>query len=131
LLGGDKMSENIITIPRQVVLEPKMFTGNSSAQFALGDIVVHKVYGYHGLIFDVDAIFCQTEEWYEMMATSNPPKDVPWYHVLVDGEDHTTYVPQENLIISQDEKFDIEHPLLGHFFQQSPSGLLQVKTPLN
>lgn len=77
------MSENFVTIPRHVVLEPKMFTSNNIALFTLGDVVRHKDHGYRGLIFDVDAIFCQTDEWYEMMATSSPPKDMPWWKSVV------------------------------------------------
>ena len=38
-----------------------------------------------------------TDEWYDQMARSRPPKDEPWYHVLVDGAVHTTYVAQRNL----------------------------------
>ena len=125
------MTENIVTVPRHVVLEPKMFTSNSIASFRIGDIVRHKDHGYKGLIFDVDAIFCQTEEWYELMASSNPPKDVPWYHVLVDGEDHTTYVPQDNLLAYENGNQEIDHPLVRHFFQQSSEGIFLAKTPLN
>lgn len=125
------MTENFVTVPRHVVLEPKMFTSNNIASFRIGDIVRHKDHGYKGLIFDVDAIFCQTEEWYELMASSNPPKDVPWYHVLVDGEDHTTYVPQDNLLACDNGNQEIDHPLVRHFFQQSSEGIFLAKTPLN
>ena len=125
------MTENIVTVPRHVVLEPKMFTSDSTASYRIGDIVRHKDHGYKGLIFDVDAIFCQTEEWYELMASSNPPKDVPWYHVLVDGEDHTTYVPQDNLLACDSGNQEIDHPLVRHFFQLSSEGIFLAKTPLN
>lgn len=125
------MTENFVTVPRHVVLKPKMFTSNCIALFRIGDIVRHIDHGYKGLIFDVDAIFCQTEEWYEMMATSTPPKDVPWYHVLVDGEDHTTYVPQGNLLAHENGNQEIDHPLVRHFFQQSSEGIFLAKTPLN
>ncbi|MCP4823178.1 MAG: heat shock protein HspQ, partial [Shimia sp.] len=46
---------------------------------------------------DVDGEFEGTEEWYDLVARSRPPKDKPWYHVLVDGSDQTTYVAERHL----------------------------------
>jgi len=44
----------------------------------------------------VDLEFNSSDEWYEMMAKSRPPKDKPWYHVRVhDGR--RTYVAERNL----------------------------------
>ena len=43
------------------------------------------------------------------------PKESPWYHVLPDGEEHTTYVAERNLV-GDDSTDDIEHPLLDTFF---------------
>ncbi len=125
------MSENFVTMPRQVILEPKMLISKNIALFALGDVVRHKIHGYRGLIFDVDAVFFQTDEWYAMMASSNPPKDAPWYHVLVDGKDHTTYVPQNSLLLHEGTNVEIDHPLVKHFFQETAEGIFHTKTPLN
>lgn len=125
------MSEYILTTPNQLSVLPEVFTSENNALFALGDVVRHKQYGYRGLIFDVDASFCQTEEWYELMANSNPPKDVPWYHVIVDGEKHTTYVPQNNLLLSENDDMEIDHPLVPQLFQQSSDGIFLTKKLLN
>ena len=56
-----------------------------TAKFFVGQIVHHKKFDYRGVIFDVDATFRGTDEWYEKVARSRPPKHLPWYHVLVDG----------------------------------------------
>ena len=40
-------------------------------------------------MFGVDGEFAGSDEWYEEVARSRPPKDQPWYHVLVDGATHT------------------------------------------
>lgn len=58
-----------------------------------------------------------TDEWYEAMASSQPPRDKPWYGVLVDGQEHTTYVAERNLALSGN-KSQIEHPVLGFYFEQ-------------
>ena len=56
-----------------------------TAKFFVGQIVHHKKFDYRGVVFDVDATFQGTGEWYELVARSRPPKHMPWYHVLVDG----------------------------------------------
>jgi heat shock protein HspQ len=83
-----------------------------SAKFFVGQIVHHVKFGYRGAIFDVDATFQGSDEWYTQVAQSRPPKDEPWYHVLVDGAAHTTYVAERNL--ESDERGNpISHPLVA------------------
>jgi len=53
-----------------------------------------------------------TDEWYETVAKSRPPKDRPWYHVLVDGSTHTTYVAERHLE-PDDVLASVEHPLVN------------------
>ena len=69
----------------------------SAAKFEVGQVVHHLKFGYRGVVFDVDPCFQGTEEWYEQVARSRPPKDRPWYHVLVHDAAHTTYVAERNL----------------------------------
>jgi len=69
----------------------------STALFEIGQIVHHRLFGYRGVVLDVDADFQGGEEWYEQMARSRPPKHQPWYHVLVDDSENNTYVAERNL----------------------------------
>lgn len=94
-------------------LPPKDF---SVTQFAPGQIVKHRKFGYRGVVFQADAEFELSEEWYEAVARSRPPKDAPWYHVLVDEGTHSTYVAERHLMLSSDRS-QIEHPMLGHYFE--------------
>lgn len=52
----------------------------------------------------------------EEVARSRPPKDRPWYHVLVDGSGHPTYVAERHLEASAD-RTQVENPLLGEHFE--------------
>ena len=81
----------------------------SEALFSVGQLVHHKTFDYRGVIVDVDPEFHGTEDWYKTMASSKPPKDTPWYHVLVDDSELRTYVAQRNLEpdVSPDP---IQHP---------------------
>jgi heat shock protein HspQ len=86
------------------------------ALFAVGQIIHHKMFDYRGVVFDVDPIFQGTDEWYDQVALSRPPKDCPWYHVLIDGFGHRTYVAERNL--EPDPSPDpINHPDLEEFFE--------------
>lgn len=89
---------------------------STSAKFAIGQLVHHCLFDYRGVVFDVDPVFQGSDEWYETVARSRPPKDRPWYHVLPDGEQHTTYVAERNL--EEDTQVrPIRHPLVGRYFE--------------
>lgn len=92
-----------------------------SAKFAVGQIVRHLMFGYRGVIFDVDPEFRASEEWYEQVALSRPPKDRPWYHVLVHDAEHTTYVAERNLEVDDTEE-PIRHPMLDEHFEDMRGG---------
>lgn len=93
----------------------------TEAQFAPGQIVRHLRFEYRGVVVDVDSEFAGTEEWYETVARSRPPRDKPWYHVLVDGADHSTYVAERHLELDPDRR-EIRHPLLFRFFDHFRNG---------
>ncbi len=91
------------------------------AKFSVGQLVVHKLFNYRGVIFDVDPVFQGSEEWYVKVALSCPPKDEPWYNVLVHNAFHETYVAERNLI--PDSSIEpINHPLIEDFFELYQGG---------
>jgi len=87
----------------------------AEARFDVGEVVVHRLFNYRGVVYDIDPVFNSTDEWYETMARSKPPKNEPWYHVLVDGAVHTTYVAQRNLK-PDGTNLPVVHPLLNDYF---------------
>ncbi len=91
------------------------------AKFAIGEIISHKMFGYRGVVIDIDFQFSADEAWYERVALSRPPKDQPWYHVLVDNAQHQTYVAERNLQ-SCDDVSPILHPSLGRYFSELIDG---------
>lgn len=85
------------------------------AKFGVGQIVRHKLFDYRGVIVDADPCFCGSDAWYEKMAPSRPPKDKPWYRVLMHATDNQTYVAERNL--EPDDSGDpIVHPDLDVYF---------------
>ena len=89
--------------------------GMKDATFSVGQLVWHRLFHYRGVVSDVDPIFLGSEEWYEEVAKSRPPKDEPWYHVLVHNAVHQTYVAERNL--DQDDSGErIQNPEIEAIF---------------
>jgi heat shock protein HspQ len=103
---------------------------SSRASFSPGQLVHHLLFDYRGVVVDVDATFCGSDEWYEQVAQSRPPKDAPWYHVLVDGAQHMTYVAERNLEIDPSRE-SVTHPLLPYYFDDFREGRYMRKRSLN
>ena len=92
------------------------------AKFSIGQCIHHRLFGYRGVIVDVDPGFQGSEEWYQQVARTRPPKDEPWYHVLVHDSNDETYVAERN-IVADDSKEPVVHPLIGEFFTGFNHGL--------
>ena len=46
------------------------------ARFSIGDVVRHRMFDFRGVIFDVDPVFANTDEWYEAIPEGmRPNKD--------------------------------------------------------
>ena len=102
----------------------------SRSQFSIGDIIHHRLFDYRGVIVDVDSKCEASDQWYDQVARSRPPKDKPWYQVLVDGSDHTTYVAEQNLEADL-LLTPIRHPLITEIFAGLEHGKYVRKRPLN
>ena len=60
-----------------------------SAKFGIGQLVKHRVYPFRGVIFDVDPVFSNTDEWYESIPEDvRPHKDQPFYHLYAENDDN-------------------------------------------
>ncbi len=91
------------------------------SQFRSGQIIVHKRYGYRGVIVSVDDTFEGSDDWYEAVALSRPSKDRPWYHVLVDESAYETYVAEAHLMSDVSDE-PIDHPLVEVFWDDFEDG---------
>jgi heat shock protein HspQ len=107
------------------------FDQGEYALFGVGQLVYHKLFGYRGVVVDVDPIFSSSEEWYETMAAkTRPPRNNPWYHVLVHGGGYETYVAERNLE-ADDLPEPVEHSLVASYFQAFEEGRYIPRRPPN
>ena len=90
--------------------------------YKIGQLIHHKLFNYRGVILKVDDCFKLTENWYDNVAKSKPPKDKPWYSVLVHNQIHTTYVAERHLS-SDDSDSEIMHPMVPIYFTTLNNGI--------
>lgn len=100
-----------------------------NAKFQLGQVVRHRVYEFRGVVFDVDPIFSNTDEWWESIPEDvRPTKDQPFYHLLAENEDteYIAYVSEQNLL-ADDTGEPIRHPQVGELFDEVDHGIYRAR----
>lgn len=88
------------------------------ARFSIGDVVQHKVFGFRGVVFDIDPVFANNDEWYEAIPEHmRPDKSQPFYHLLAENSEgsYIAYVSQQNLIVDDSDE-PVEHPAISGLF---------------
>jgi heat shock protein HspQ len=94
------------------------------AKFSIGQVVRHRVYPFRGVIFDVDPIFANTEEyWLSIPESIRPHKNQPFYHLLAENEDssYVAYVSEQNLL-PDDTGQPVGHPQASMIFESFRGG---------
>ncbi|MES2443233.1 MAG: heat shock protein HspQ [Pseudomonadota bacterium] len=101
----------------------------ATARFAIGEVVKHRLFDFRGVIFDVDPVFANSDEWYEAIPEDvRPAKDQPFYHLLAENSDssYIAYVSQQNLVVDESDE-PIDHPAIGGLFDGYAKGRYNLK----
>ena len=104
----------------------------TKARFGIGDIVRHRLYDFRGVIFDIDPVFANSEEWYESIpAEVRPTREQPFYHLLAENGDssYVAYVSQQNLT-GDGESGPVEHPSVEELFEEFDDGRYRLRRGL-
>jgi heat shock protein HspQ len=99
------------------------------ARFTIGDVVRHRLFEFRGVIFDVDPVFANSEEWYQAIPEDiRPSKDQPFYHLLAENAEssYLAYVSQQNLL-HDDSREPVNHPAISGIFEPFADGRYQLK----
>ncbi|MEA3036046.1 MAG: heat shock protein HspQ [Sphingomonadales bacterium] len=99
------------------------------ARFGIGEVVRHRLLDFRGVIFDVDPVFANSDEWYEAIPEEiRPAKDQPFYHLFADNGDgsYVAYVSQQNLL-HDDSDEPVEHPAIGNLFADFDGGRYRLR----
>jgi len=105
----------------------------TEAKYSIGQVVRHRKFPFRGVVFDIDPIFANTEEWWLAIPEENRPrKDQPFYHLLAENENsyYVAYVSEQNLL--QDETGEpVDHPEVSAMFGHMNNGKYQMDSPLH
>ena len=95
-----------------------------NAKYTIGQVVKHRLYPFRGVVFDIDPVFDNTDEWWESIpAEIRPHKDQPYYHLFAENSEteYIAYVSEQNLL--PDTSGDpIRHPQVTEVFEQDDDG---------
>ena len=103
-----------------------------SAKYTIGQVVRHRVYPFRGVVFDVDPLFSNSEEWYQSIpAEVRPHKDQPYYHLFAENAEteYVAYVSEQNLL-PDDSGEPIRHPQVAEIFDRDDEGSYRPRNSL-
>ena len=104
-----------------------------SAKYHLGQIVRHRKHPFRGVVFDVDPVFSNTEEWYAAIPEeSRPSREQPFYHLLaeIDQRFYVAYVSEQNLVPDWSGE-PVDHPDIPDLFGPFTDGQYPLHFALN
>jgi heat shock protein HspQ len=105
---------------------------HSRARFSIGDVVRHKTFDFRGVVFDIDPVFANSDEWYEAIPEElRPVREQPFYHLLAENEEssYVAYVSQQNLLRDEDGG-PVDHPGIAQLFGQFAGGRYRLHRSL-
>ena len=96
----------------------------ATARFGIGEVVRHRLFAFRGVVFDIDPVFANSEEWYAAIPEDvRPRRDQPFYHLLAENAEssYIAYVSQQNL--ERDETDEpVDHPAIAGLFDDFSDG---------
>ncbi len=105
-------------------------TAIRQAKFSIGQVVRHRLYPFRGLVFDIDPVFDNTEDWWLAIPEDiRPHKDQPFYHLFAENDVSTyvAYVSEQNLLADDSGK-PLRHPDISDHFVRDDRGKYRLRT---
>ena len=103
------------------------------AKFGIGQVVKHRRYPFRGVIYDVDPVFGNTEEWWLAIPEEvRPRKDQPFYHLFAENAEteYVAYVSEQNLL-PDGASGPVGHPDLPDLFGDFEDGSYPLHFQMN
>src|SRR6185437_10080510 len=94
------------------------------AKFQIGQVVRHRIYPFRGVVFDIDPVFNNTDEWYDSIPVDvRPHKDQPFYHLFAENQEteYVAYVSEQNLLPDETGE-PVRHPQVAESFVRDAKG---------
>ncbi len=137
LVTGPRHTISLVLMDRAQFFSPQAGRTIDAPQlartrFAIGDVVRHRMFDFRGVIFDIDPVFANSEEWYDSIPEGiRPDRNQPFYHLFAETDEssYTAYVSQQNLV-SDSLGGPVEHPEVDQMFEQFEDGRYRVRRSL-
>ncbi len=120
---------NVTPPPEVPVVLPEPAPPAAAAAFGIGELVRHKHFPFRGVIYDVDAEFANSEEWWQAIPEQiRPAKDQPFYHLLAENDEsaYVAYVSQQNLVHDENGE-PVKHPAAAQIFEPFDGGRYRLR----
>ena len=94
------------------------------AKFGVGDVVRHRIHSFRGVVFDIDPVFANTEDWWLAIPEDmRPHKDQPFYHLLAENDEtaYVAYVSEQNLMLDR-AAGPLRHSQIPELFETGDDG---------
>ena len=88
-------------------------------KFAVGHIVYHKIFHYRGVVFKIDFTYKGTPRSGNGFNSLDLVR--PWYYILVEDDDDSTYVSEGNLV-RRPMELPVASPFINSFFKKFENG---------
>ena len=100
------------------------------AKFGIGQVVRHRIYPFRGVIYDVDPVFANTEEWWRQIPVEvRPAKDQPFYHLFAENAEtqYVAYVSEQNLLLDESGEPVRSNPQIDEMFVRGDDGAYHMR----
>ena len=100
-----------------------------NAKFKIGQVVKHRLFPFRGVIFDIDPVFNNTEDWWQAIpAEIRPHKDQPFYHLFAENSEseYIAYVSEQNLLPDTSGE-PVRHPQIGEVLKRDRQGNYKLR----
>jgi heat shock protein HspQ len=119
----------LFDVPGLRIYAPAM-NKTRTAKYMVGQVVKHRVFPFRGVVFDIDPVFNNTEEWYQSIpADVRPHKDQPFYHLFAENSEseYIAYVSEQNLLPDTSEE-PVRHPQVAETFVRDAKGGYRLRS---
>lgn len=104
----------------------------TDAKYHIGQVLRHRKHPFRGVVFDVDAMFSNTEDWYQAIPEdARPSRNQPFYHLLAENDQAITWPMSRNRDLVPDEAEPVTHPDLPDLFGDFEDGRYPLQFQLN
>ncbi len=103
------------------------------AKYSIGDVVKHRKYSFRGVVFDIDPVFANTDEWWMAIPEGKrPSKDQPFYHLLAENDNsyYVAYVSEQNLVKDVTGE-PVQHPDVPSIFSHLSDGKYNMEVQMH